>query len=798
MADDEYKTLPLDQLLDHKLWKARQFAYTQLQELADSNINNDLIVDLSNNIDKIKKIVGDTNVISQESGIQTFSTILKRLGPNFCIQTRETIVPIIVEKGLTSSRANAKNYATETLLLYAELDSPEQIVELMIPSLNAKSPKQITATIKGINEIFKEFGCNIVSPKLIMDEIPKLFAHSDKNVRADATVLSVTIRSYIGDSFDKIIFPNLKPIQQKDLTKLFDKIEGDIKPNRLTLTEQKKSKSVMNDNDDDVEMSDINIQVTTEQKEFDPYEFEVPVEVLSKLPNDLSTRLSDPIWRERVQVLEEIGKFFKVIKIQNDDFHYFISLMVGCLKDVNLQVVTLSCEMIIDLANGLKSNFSKYTHTLINPLLERTKEKKKNVLDSLNNLLDLCFKYGSFNEILDPIVEHMAHISPPVKVEAMKYLVRCLKEIDFVPNSIQVEQIMNAAIKLLSDSQLPVRNSASDIIGTLMKLTGPEQSKQYLDKIDKRHLKKVQEVCDNAIVKILTKSENIPIKNVNHTTGTSRTSNNRPLMSGNKVPELKSVGPSRSFNTNENKRTPLAENRGFSLTSSSTSSSSIPSKRTAASPLKENTPNQKNALTSRSLKVSNVNTYGLSAQQLQELELLKAEKAEWLENRKQLINELDNAKNKNDELIKNVVTLNGKLDDFHNKLTTMNMTLKSKDTQILRYRSDLELSQNKNMQLQQKIKVLETQPELVIGDTNNKSPTEESSEINRRISILSIDSNLGETHRETPALDILGSSMYNFDDNDDGWKRATAITNDLKAKIQQMKSRSRLLDLEDD
>ena len=179
--------------------------------------------------------------------------------------------------------------------------------------------------------------------------------------------------------------------------------------------------------------------------------------------------------------------------------------------------------------------------------------------------------------------------------------------------------------------------------------------------------------------------------------------------------------------------------------------------------------------------------------------------------------ELEDAKHNNETLLKDIVTLNGKLDDYHNKFTTMSMTLKSKDTQIFRLKSDLENFQTKNIQYQQKIKMLENQ--LKNASTSSSSATSfsstkpvdpvnstdlatESNDINRRISILSIDSNNGDgsflAREESPSLQLNQSTLYNFDDNDDGWKRATAVTNDLKAKIQMMKARTRVLDHADD
>lgn len=800
MSEEEYELLPLDERLQHKLWKARVHGYNELIKIVENNPSDDTIKSIIKNSEKLKKMVTDSNVVAQETGVKFLNLLLKNLGTDTCMSTRDVVVPGIVEKCLTSSRQGTKSEAIESLLLYVELDTPDGVIELMIPSLSAKLPKLVSAAIKAINEIYLQFGCPIVDPKLILSQIPKLFGHADKNVRTEASNLSVTIRSYLGENFDMIIFPNLKPIQQKDLSKLFNKIEPGIKPTRIL----KKYAISIKDDDNDIEMTDHEILINDEPKNtvFDPYEFVDSVDVLSKLPSDISERLNDTNWKERVEVLNEITPIFKVVKIEQDDYTYFINLMVGCLRDVNLQVLTLATNIIIDLANGLKKNFEKYVNSLISPLLERTKEKKRPVVDVLNNALDVCFKYSSFHEIVNPSVDGMSHVSPLVKIESMKFLTRCLNEIEKTPSKAQVEEIMIPSIKHLQDPQLPVRNASADLIGTLMKIIGPENSKEYLDKVDKRHLKKIQQIIEKATVKVGNKKQTKVI------VGTTSLKNSE-------IPDLQK----------NNKIEELSEELASNFSNKTTNVKVIPSKRMATSPLKEHGINHKNNLTSKSLKASDMGSYGLSAHQLQELESLKAEKVEWMETKKHLLADLEDVKSNNSGLLKDIVTLNGKLDDYHNKITTMNMTLKSKDTQIFRYRSDIENYQNRNAQLEQKVKVLQNQIQLL-----KISGNEESNDINRRISILSIE---GEESDAKPMLNFskavtttatgtssnavagnssifesnhagmgnattVDTSIYNFDDSDDGWKRATAVTNDLKAKIQQMKDRCRPLGGSDD
>lgn len=787
MSDTDYENLPLDQLLEHSLWKARQLGYNKVKDLAqDSNNSNETIQDLINAPIKLQKLVADTNVAAQESGIGALLSILQNSKPAIFDKTKDSIISILVEKGLTSSRANTKTGATEIILLFVEMGHSKEVIEVMVPSLNAKSPKQVSSTIKGINEIYSAFGCPAIDPKLIMSYIPKMFEHSDRNVRSEASNLSVTLRTYIGEAFDSVIFPKIKPIQQKDLKALFNKIPTDVKPTRILYSQkvleqqqQQQQKQKASDDDDDIQMTE-EVAVGTTQ-EFDPYEFEDPVDVLSKLPTDLSDRLTNSSWKERVEVLEEITPYFNILKAQNDDYSYFISLMVGCLKDVNLQVVTLSCGILFNLANALKTSFSKYVSSVVPPLLERTKERKKPVLVAINNVLDACFKYSSLHEVVDPTVEFMVHISPQVKAESLQYMVRCLKEIQQLPSGEDIDKIMTTTTKLLQDSQVMVRNAASEVIGTLMKIIGPEKSKNYMEKVDKRHVKKIQQISKTAAVKFEAVKKPLANEAVIIVEQNSSLNDN--------VPNLRQMGSiSSPFEDRE-----LKDSEPFNK-----SVSSIPSKRAATSPLKENIVNHKNTLTSKSLKASGMSNYGISAQQLQELENLKREKMEWMEAKKELLSQLEEVKNNNDSLLKNVVTLNGKLDDYHNKFTTLSMTLKSKDTQIFRLKSDLENNQIKYSQLQQKNKLLKSQLELTNANTNAESSQgNDPNDISRRVSILSIDSDEGNKANDN-VLKLPDASIYNFDEADDGWKRATAVTNDLKAKIQRMKARSRLLDSVDD
>ncbi|GMF04880.1 unnamed protein product [[Candida] boidinii] len=121
----------------------------------------------------------------------------------------------------------------------------------------------------------------------------------------------------MGESFDNIIFPSLKPVQQKDLTKEFAKIEGTPSAPRLLKSERERleaaaaaaatSSSTNTNGDGTLDSDDVSMEDSNQVDAFDIID---PVNVLSKLPDDFSTRIGSSKWKDRVEVLEEVNEEF--------------------------------------------------------------------------------------------------------------------------------------------------------------------------------------------------------------------------------------------------------------------------------------------------------------------------------------------------------------------------------------------------------------------------------------------------------------------------------------------------------
>ncbi|GMM33679.1 Stu2 protein [Saccharomycopsis crataegensis] len=719
-TEEDYSKLPLEDRLVHKIWKVRLGAYDELSDnFAKSAGENDTcFAAYLSNPSLFKKIAGDSNVVAQESGIAVINNFLQYCGPNACLKIRSQVVAPLVEKGLASSRAGSKSKTIEALHLLIELDEPTPVIEEITPYLKHRLPKLVAGTANALYELLKSFGTNTIDPKFILPHLPKLFSHADKKVRIEATNIAIELYKWMGKSIEALLLNDLKVVQQKELSAEFEKL-GDVRPQqtRLLRSQQEQLSRYQNQNnnkgngenqdDDDVNMTE------SGSSEADPFDLVAPTDVLSKIPASLPIQIKSSKWKERKEILEEIQPLFKELKYKLDDYSEFIKTMAKCMKDVNLQVVQLAAEITDSLAKGLRSDFNKYLPLIFVPVLERTKEKKPQVLDPLLNLLDTMFKYSSLSITLEDTIGVLQKSKiPKVKEEVHKFLTKCLSKTPVIPTQGEIEMIMNQSIKTSADSQAPVRNAAQETIGTLMKVVGERPLNQYMDKFDDIKRKKIKEFFEKAEVSVKP---------------TSAVSNN----AAKRAPTGKPVGkkpPSRN---------PLSGNPRLSIDKISPpptvgiesglkkkNMASIPSKREASSPLKRNDVSLKSSrgltsmvinkshngssLTSKLENVAfNSNFSAISVEELKELEQLRTEKQSWVKQKQELQNSLEISSQEKKLLQTEMESFKLRYQQLVDETTGINLKLKSKDTQISRLIVDYEKSQQTLFDLQEKYSQLQ-------------------------------------------------------------------------------------------
>jgi hypothetical protein len=411
-------------------------------------------------------------------------------------RTRQITIATIAEKGLPSTRAAAKQKSLEALMLYIETDKPDPVIEELLPMLAHKQPKVIAATLEALTQIYHAFGCKTIEPKSVLKTLPKMYGHADKNVRARAQELTVELYRWLKEAMKPLFWNDLKPVQQTDLDKLFEKVKDEPPPKQERLlrsqqaAKERAAAAPAEEEEEEEEEAAIDLE-----PEF------VAVDVFPDIPNDYNERLGSSKWKDRKEVLEETQKALNHPKIAPGPFDDLIRGFAKSMKDANIAVVSTAANCVELLALGLKKDFARYRKDIMNAMMERLKEKKQSVTDAIGAALDASFASTTFTDCLEEILEFLKHKNPQVKLESTRFLIRSLKATRDAPTPEQAKAMAEASTKLLTESQEVQRSAGAEVLGTLWKIMGDRIMNAHLDGLDEIRKTKIKEYFDAAEVR---------------------------------------------------------------------------------------------------------------------------------------------------------------------------------------------------------------------------------------------------------------------------------------------------------
>ncbi|GAB1729210.1 hypothetical protein NU195Hw_g6066t1 [Hortaea werneckii] len=510
--EEEFANLPLPDQFQHKNWKARKGGYeTATKEFRTAQPTDPIVREFILESGLWKAAVSDSNVAAQQEALGAYNAFLEASGTEGARKTRSNTVGGIVEKGLTG-RPAAKTAAMESLLLLIELDKPDPIIEEILPYLSHKMPKLITAALSALTNIYHAYGCKTVEPKPVIKLLPKVFAHADKNVRAEAQNLTVELYRWLREAMKPLFWAELKEVQQKDLDKLFEPVKAEPQPKqeRLLRSQQAAAEAAAATGDNGEEGEEGGEGEGEEDAGIDlEPEFEA-VDVLAKVPKDFTDRLASSKWKDRKEALDELYAAVNVPAIQEGQFDDLIRGCAKSMKDANIAVVTVAANCVECIAKGLRKAFSRYKGTILSPMLERFKEKKASVTDAIAAACDAVFMSTSLSDIQPEVLEALKNKNPQIKEHSAKFLIRCLKATRDAPSLEQTKELSEAGKKLLTESVASLRDAGAEILGVLWKIMTDRNMLNHLDGLDDIRKNKIKEFSDAAEVKAKWKPKAAP------------------------------------------------------------------------------------------------------------------------------------------------------------------------------------------------------------------------------------------------------------------------------------------------
>ncbi|PTB75030.1 ARM repeat-containing protein [Trichoderma longibrachiatum ATCC 18648] len=869
MADQEedLSSLPLPDRFSHKNWKVRKQAYEDVaKQFAKSPDESDpCFRPFLNDPGLWKSAVADSNVAAQQEAIAALCEFLKYGGRDCALRTRGVAITPIVEKCLSSTRPAIKQNSLEALLLFIELDTAAPVVEEVLPGLGNKVPKNVAATLNALTQIVHNYGCKIVDPKPILKALPKAFGAADKNVRAEATGLAVELYRWLREAMKPMFWGDLKPTQQTDLEAQFEKVkaEGTPKQERLLRSQQEQAESGGGGGGEDGEEGEE--EEAEEPAEIDAFALAEPEDVLKKVPPNFSESLASSKWKDRKEAVEALYAVVNVPRIKDGDFNEIVRGLAKCMKDANVAVVTQAAQCIEALAKGLRQGFGKHRATVMQPIMERLKEKKATVADALGAALDATFEATSLSDCLEDIFAFLGNKNPQVKEGTMKFLIRCLRTTREVPTKPEIAQICEAGKKLLSESSPALRDGGAEILGTVMKIIGERAMTPNLEGLDDIRKTKIKEYFETAEVKAKEKPKPAPkpapaaapkkvVGAKKPAAGVKRPAAAAPAEA---PPATKVAGSKLGLPKTGGLKAP--QKRAVGAASGAASGASSPRRSgpimPEEDPLPPTPPQPKVAAPSRGLTGRSLAkpapapvqmpsdspppSSGLSAIERAELEELRTANDRLTRH----IDDLRQERSKFTSEIQELKNQNASLIEDHTRDV---LSIKAKETQLVRARSDAEAAEQTNERLRRELERLKkalSRAESLNASAGITSPTFEDAPTYRdhmaapsARNRMSFASNLSEERENgdvpyprnkfSPELRYAGSTgssgraspargFRNIASHDDGsdstltsardrpvssipqsgsngaesWRRAAEVTSQLKARIEQMKAK---------
>nr|XP_019044957.1 microtubule Associated protein [Kwoniella bestiolae CBS 10118]OCF23887.1 microtubule Associated protein [Kwoniella bestiolae CBS 10118] len=556
--EEDFSQIPLVERSQHKNWKARLSAYTDViaKSAKTASDTDPFFRPFLSDGGLLKKWCLDSNVVAQEKGIEAVLAIVQYSGETSA-KIRPEVVPAIVDKALGSARAGTKKKGIDLCAMFVEVENGgEGVIEDVMAGLNAKLPKAVAGSVTCIKEIIETFGVPALGNiKPLLKSLSKIFGHSDKNVRAEGTTLTLVLYTYLGPALLPAL-ADLKPVQMSELQKSFDSMDaegkgaGTGKATRYTRKVQRDREAAEASGGADEEIEGGEEEVAAP---IDPKSLLDPVDVLALFPSDLMDRLASSKWKDRLESLEECTKVLvqpqnASISDSNVDSYGPLAQTLGtkCKSDANINVVIEASKVIEGIAKGMGRPFGRHRGVIMPGMMDRLKERKVNVTDALGRALDAIFSTTTFSDIVEDVLNNLKSKNPQVKEGTLKFLLRSLQTTTEAPGKDQIKPIAETLVVLLGDSAEPVRTNAAECLGTMMKILGERVFNPFIEGVGELQMAKVKDAFGRAEIKYKAGGAAMPAVKVGGAPKPPGTAPPKPAASGS--PPIKASG---KFNTDE-------------------------------------------------------------------------------------------------------------------------------------------------------------------------------------------------------------------------------------------------------
>ncbi|KAJ4702810.1 protein MOR1 [Melia azedarach] len=500
----EAKKLPWEDRLTHKNWKVRNEANVDLAALCDS-ITDPKDPRLRDFGPLFRKTVADSNAPVQEKALDALIAFLKAADADAGRYAKE-VCDAIVGKCMTG-RPKTVEKAQAVFMLWVELEAVDVFLDAMEKGIKNKVAKAVVPAIDVMFQALSEFGTKIVPPKRILKMLPELFDHQDQNVRASSKGLTLELCRWIGkDPVKSILFEKMRDTMKKELEAELVNVTGTARPTRKIRSEQ--------DKEPEQEPASENVNPGTSEEsvaevpqEIDEYELIDPVDILTPLEKSgFWEGVKATKWSERKEAVAELTKLASTKKIAPGDFTEVCRTLKKLVTDVNIAVAVEAVQAIGNLARGLRTHFSGSSRFLLPILLEKLKEKKPTMTESLAQTLQAMHKAGCLNlaDIVEDVKTSVKNKVPLVRSLTLNWVTFCIETSNKAVILKVHKDYVPICMECLNDGTPEVRDAAFSALTAIAKSVGMRPLERSLEKLDDVRRKKLSEMITGSASDVST------------------------------------------------------------------------------------------------------------------------------------------------------------------------------------------------------------------------------------------------------------------------------------------------------
>lgn len=520
----EAKKLPWEDRLLHKNWKVRNEANIDLAAVCDS-ITDPKDHRLREFGPLFKKAVADSNAPVQEKALDALIAYLRAADADAGRYAKE-VCDAIVAKCLTG-RPKTVEKAQAAFMLWVELEAVDVFLDAMEKAIKNKVAKAVVPAIDVMFQALSEFGAKIVPPKRILKMLPELFDHQDQNVRASSKGLTIELCRWIGkDPVKSILFEKMRDTMKKELEAELVNVTGTAKPSRKIRSEQDKepeleaTSEVAGPGPSEESAADAPVEI-------DEYELVDPVDILTPLEKSgFWDGVKAAKWLERKEAVAELTKLASTKKIAPGDFTEVCRTLKKLITDVNIAVAVEAIQAIGNLARGLRTHFSGSSRFLLPVLLEKLKEKKPTLTESLTQTLQAMHKSGCLNlaDIVEDIKTAVKNKVPLVRSLTLNWVTYCIETSQKAVILKVHKDYVSIMMECLNDGTPEVRDAAFSALAAIAKSVGMRPLERLLEKLDDVRRKKLSEMIGGSGGGTSTSTSSVPVQSLGGSVPSTETS----------------------------------------------------------------------------------------------------------------------------------------------------------------------------------------------------------------------------------------------------------------------------------